>query len=232
MPTRHAVIVTAAGSSNRFNESSNEKTKKEFLSIDGQSILCRAIRPFLSLEGLVALVVTYRPDDLETVRSLVSTLPLEGIEVLYVQGGATRQESVFNALKALYERRNQLDISYVSIHDGARPFVDEVLAKACLEAAVTNGGACPGTRITDTIVRVENGLLCARVDRTGAYSIQTPQTFRFPDIYQAHCQADRAKSYTDDTEIFMDFGGRVAIVEGSAGNRKITYGSDLAGGLK
>ena len=35
------------------------------------------------------------------------------------------------------------------------------------------------------------------------------------------------KAYTDDTEIFMDWGGKVAFVQGSLKNRKITYASDL-----
>ena len=228
MVARHAVIVTAAGSSNRFNGNSTHKEKKEFLSIDGQSILCRAIRPFLDLEGLVALVVTYREGDLQTVKDLVSTLPLDGIDVLFVQGGDTRQASVFNALKALYDREKSLNIEYVSIHDGARPFIDTNLAKACLEAAATCGGACPGLRITDTMVRTnDQGLVCERMDRTGVCSIQTPQTFRFPDIYKAHLCAMPDKLYTDDTEVFMDWGGKVAIVPGSRENRKITFANDL-----
>ena len=37
-------------------------------------------------------------------------------------------------------------------------------------------------------------------------------------------------SYTDDTGIFLDWGGKVAFVQGSAGNRKITYASDLDAG--
>ena len=230
MSSCHAVIVTAAGSSCRFNESCDSAVKKEFLTIGGEPILAMAIRPFLQVPGTGVLAVTYRDGDLEVVRDIVSGLTElnSGIEVLFVKGGATRQESVFNALKALTECKKCNDIKMVSIHDGARPFVTSDIVKACLDAADVHGGACPCIRITDTIVKVgEDGLLCGRLSRDGVCTVQTPQTFRFPDIYEAHLAAKSGKSYTDDTEIFMDWGGKVAFVQGSAGNRKITYSTDL-----
>lgn len=233
MSFRHAAIITAAGSSRRFNESANstENSKKEFLSIDGMPILCRAVTPFLNTEGLCALVVTYRDGDLEQVSEMVGSLVIpEGVRVFFVQGGATRQASVFNALKFLHNHESELPIQYVSIHDGARPFVTQALVSACLEAAAMHGGACPCIRVTDTLVRVdEDGLLSGRLDRSGVCRVQTPQTFRFPDIYEAHCKAISGKVYTDDTEVFMDFGGKVAYVEGLSENRKITYAQDLKG---
>ena len=230
MSSCHAVIVTAAGSSRRFNESCDSAVKKEFLTIGGEPILAMAIRPFLRVTGTGVLAVTYRDGDLEVVRDIVSGLTElnSGIEVLFVKGGATRQESVFNALKALTECKKCNDIKIVSIHDGARPFVTSDLVKACLDAADVHGGACPCIRITDTIVKVgEDGLLCGRLSRDGVCTVQTPQTFRFPDIYEAHLAAKSGKSYTDDTEIFMDWGGKVAFVQGSSDNRKITYSTDL-----
>ncbi len=228
MPLRHAVIVTAAGSSRRFNEASSENLKKEFLSIDGQSILSRAVAPFLSVPGLVSVVVTYRDGELEKVQSLLSDLDCN---IAFVKGGETRQQSVFNALEYLNEHQTELDIEIVSIHDGARPFVDPSLIQACLDTAASVGGACPCIRVTDTLVKVDqDGLLCGRLDRSGVCTVQTPQTFRFPDIYKAHCGAKEGKAYTDDTEIFMDYGGKVGFVQGSAENRKITYASDLREG--
>lgn len=228
-----AVIITAAGSSRRFN-SSSESTglKKEFLCIDGLPVLCHAILPFLQMKDLAVLAVTYREGDLETVRKLVLQTPgiieLKSLEILFVQGGDTRQESVFNALKALKQCRKSSEVNIVGIHDGARPFADASLVKACFDAAEAVGGSCPCLRVTDTMVRVDDdGLLCGRLSREGICTVQTPQCFRFPDILRAHENAVPGKAYTDDTEIFMDWGGKVAFVQGNADNRKITYASDL-----
>ena len=229
-----AVIITAAGSSRRFNASSNSVSdvKKEFVCVDGLPILCHAIRPFLQLSDLAVLAVTYREGELENVRKLVLQTPglsdLPELEILYVKGGATRQQSVFNALKALYQSKKRDEIGAVGIHDGARPFVDFNLVKACFSAAASLGGSCPCIRVTDTLVRVdEDGLLCGRLSREGVCTVQTPQCFRFPDIFKAHEAAVEGKAYTDDTEIFMDWGGKVAFVQGSEDNRKITFASDL-----
>ena len=222
-----AVIVTAAGSSRRFNSSSENSVKKEFLSIDSVPVLCRAIRPFLEISDLSALVVTYREGELEEVRKLVlQTSGLEDrtdIEVLFVVGGATRQESVFNGLKALDGCKKHDEIEIVGIHDGARPFVDKALIKECFAAASKVGGSCPCIWMTDTLVRVNSeGLLSERLFREGVCTVQTPQCFRFPDILRAHEAAASGKAYTDDTQIFTEWGGQVAFVQGNPGNRKIT----------
>lgn len=230
MSLSHAVIVTAAGSSTRFNASSGSSVKKEFLRIGDDPVLAMAIRPFLEVPGLKVVAVTYRDGDLEEVKGIVE--PVLGghgdVSVLFVKGGNTRRQSVFNALEALEECEFHDDIKLVSIHDGARPFVSAGLVKACLEAAEAHGGACPCIRVTDTLMRVgEDGLLSSDISREGLCTVQTPQTFRFPDIYEAHVAADTGKGYTDDTGIFMDWGGKVAFVQGEVSNRKITYSSDL-----
>lgn len=227
-----AVIVTAAGSSRRFNPNPDSSVKKEFLAIDSLPVLCRAIRPFLQASDLSVLAVTYREGELEEVRKLVLQTPgiedNSNLEILFVVGGATRQESVLNGLKAINKCKKHSDISLIGIHDGARPFVDAALIKACFSAAEETGGSCPCIRATDTLVHVDaDGILDGRLSREGVCTVQTPQCFRFPDILKAHEAADPNKAYTDDTEIYMDWGGRVAFVQGSRNNRKITYASDL-----
>lgn len=227
----HAVIVTAAGSSTRFNASSSgAPVKKEFVSIGNEPVLAMAIRPFLEVPGLKVVAVTYRDGDLDAVKGITGPVLSDrsDVEVLYVKGGDTRRRSVFNALQALYDCRFRDDIGLVSIHDGARPFVSASLVRACLDAAEAHGGACPCIRVTDTLVKVgDDGLLSCGISREGVCTVQTPQTFRFPDIYRAHLEADAGRDYTDDTGIFMDWGGKVAFVQGEAANRKITYSSDL-----
>ena len=239
MPACHAVIVTAAGSSSRFNATSQTseskfQVKKEFLTLNGKSILANAIEPFLSVKGLALVVVTYRKDALEETKESLKKLVLPiGVSLIFVEGGQTRQQSVFNALRALSQinEQRQLGIELVSIHDGARPFVKKETIEACLNAALEKGGAAPCVPVSDTLVKVENGLLCGCVDRTNVYGVQTPQTFKFPEIYQAHVRASEKINdgliYTDDTQIFKDYGFQVAIVEGDPKNKKITYPKDL-----
>ena len=232
MSVCHAVIVTAAGSSSRFNAGlkSGSNVKKEFLKIGDESVLARSVLPFVSVEGLVAIVVTYKEGFKEETSELLKRIKFPSeIKLYLVQGGATRQESVFNALKFLSEEN--LDIRLVSIQDGARPFVSKAIIENCLETALQVGGAVPALPMSDTLVKVEKGLLCGRLDRTNVYGVQTPQTFRYPEIYQAHLAAREKTNdglvYTDDTQIFTDYGYQVAIVPGDPKNKKITYPKDL-----
>lgn len=227
---RHAVIVTAAGSSCRFNVNSNNSQKKEFIEINGHSILYRAVEPFTQVDGLCAVVITYQKDTLEGTKKALEDLPSKlSVPFFYVEGGTTRQQSVFNGLKFLFEHDDELKTEYVSIHDGARPYITKQLVAFTLASAMVNGAAAPAVSINDTLVRRDaNSLISERLSRANVCRIQTPQTFEFPDIYEAHVMAQgSAKQYTDDTEIFNDFGRKVALVEGDEDNIKITYRKDL-----
>lgn len=228
---RHAVIVTAAGSSCRFNEHSEKSQKKEFISLEGHTVLYRAVEPFTEVDGLCAIAITYRKNTLEETEKALEDLTSQiSVPVLFVEGGETRQRSVFNALKALYEKNGELQIDYVSIHDGARPFVTKQLIGFTLAAALQYGAAAPAVSVNDTLIRTDGeGFICGRLDRTNVCRIQTPQIFRFPDILEAHVAAaeNGEKKYTDDTEIYTDYGRKVAIVEGSPDNIKITFRKDL-----
>lgn len=228
---RHAVIVTAAGSSCRFNENSEESQKKEFINLEGHSVLYRAVEPFTEVDGLCAIVVTYQKDSLaETQKALEDLSSKVSVPVIFVEGGATRQESVSNALRVLFEKNDELHIDYVSIHDGARPFVTKQLIAFTLATAMTHGAAAPAISVNDTLIKKdENGFICSRLDRTNVCRIQTPQIFKFPDIFEAHVLAETRseKMYTDDTEIYSDYGRKVAVIEGDPNNTKITYRKDL-----
>ena len=240
---RHAAVVTAAGSSSRFNAGSHDSVgvKKEFLSLEGLSVLAHAVKPFLEVPGLVAVVVTYKAGCLEETRDSLKCLDVYGkVPVFFVQGGETRQASVFNALSFLKGLLDDgLGFELVSIHDGGKPFVSKDVIEACLDAASRFGGAAPCVPVSDTLVKVSEGFFSSRLDRAGVCGVQTPQTFRFPDIYDAHVKARGlvegvgkvGSAFTDDTQIFMKFGGRVAVVTGSPKNTKITYRDDLEGGV-
>jgi len=252
---KHAVIVTAAGVSSRFNSIENSNyansnfvnsncvnfncqeapySKKEFLKIDGLSILAKAIKPFLEIKNLEAVVITYNKKyKQETTDSLKGLESSNNVPFYFVEGGETRQESVFNALSFLMKKKEDgLDISLVSIHDGCRPFVTTKIIEDCLQLANTHGGAAPAVPISDTLVKISDGFVSGTIDRTGAYCVQTPQTFLFEPLYDAHAKAHVSSfQYTDDSSLFFHYchsqGFEVAMVAGSPSNRKITFKEDL-----
>lgn len=229
----NVVIITAAGSSTRFNAPDGRyphNTKKEFLDLDGHSVLYRASAPFFSVPNLRACVVTCRAGEEEQTRKALEDLVSKNIPVYIVPGSDTRRGSVFNGLKELM-KHGELKDCIVAVHDGDRPFIDKETIMDCIVYAHMFGGSVPALRITDTIIRAdEEGFYTASVPRDGAYTVQTPQCFRLQDLYQAHVKAEQspdADRFTDDAGLYAAAGFKVAVVNGSEKNRKITYRSDL-----
>jgi 2-C-methyl-D-erythritol 4-phosphate cytidylyltransferase len=142
--------------------------------------------------------------------------------VVAVAGGATRSDSVRCGLAAV-----DPDATVVCVHDAARPFADAALY-ATVIAAVRAGadGAVPGVAVADTIKRIdEHGVVVETPDREHLVAVQTPQAFRAQVLRRAH--ATGAQS-TDDASLVEVIGGRVVVVPGVEGNRKITAPADLA----
>ncbi len=227
----HGVIITAAGTSTRFNgEASHAPRKKEFELLDDRSVLFYATLPFLSIPELKYVVVTYSEGlKEETEMALDNLLYTSEVPLQLVEGGANRQESVLRGLEAIESSGTPID--YLLIHDGARPWVSEGLIISTLATATVFGGAAPALYLHDAIKKVSpEGEIIDHIDRNSLIGIQTPQAFRFPEILQAHLAAkNSAKYYFDDTEIYTDFGLSVGVCAGERVNRKITTMDDMEG---
>ena len=143
-----------------------------------------------------------------------------------VPGGATRQLSVAAGLDALA----QLSPDAVLIHDAARPFISSNCIAGTISALELFDGAIAAAPVTDTLKRGEGGMISGTVSREGLWRAQTPQTFRFQKILEAHrAAAETAQTdFTDDAAIAEWAGLTVALVENASENMKITTAGDLA----
>jgi len=177
---------------------------------------------FLSLEQIKKIVVVLPADAVDDFTSSIQ--PGEQSLVQAVAGGATRQESVYNGLKAL----DPGQIGVVAIHDAARPLVSPEVVRKSLELAAEGTPAAACTRVRDTIKREKDGFVQETVERGELWHAQTPQTFPLEMILEAHRAARRdGFSGTDDVSLCERLGKRVRIVESDTGNIKITDNSDL-----
>lgn len=222
-----AAVITAAGKSDRFNNNSDKTVKKEYLKIDGHTVLYRSIVPFLDVPNLQAIIVT-APVDLkeECVVALEELGQRCPVPLVITNGGDSRVESVRNALELV--KNLDLGIEYVAIHDGARCFVTPDLIISTLATAKVYGASAPAQIITDSIKEVDqNGVMIKSYDRKSIVTVQTPQIFHFPEILYAHQTSSESKKYYDDTEIYSDAGLKVGVCMGDPKNIKITYLSDI-----
>lgn len=186
----------------------------------------------------------------EELASSFSPLTQEGIAVSLIEGGAERYWSVYSALEFLKNReanrekhRKEQEIEYgesknlqtelsLFIHDGARPCFSLDLCERIYEARKSYGAVIPGLPVTDTIKRVEKGIVQESVDRSSLYRIQTPQAFSFPLLWKAYKtfleKKEEGLSITDDAMMVEEFSKEQPyLVLGEEKNQKITVPEDL-----
>jgi len=212
-----AVLVPAGGIGTRLGR----RTPKQFLSLGGATILVRTLTHFRRHPGVRAIVVAAPPEHLARTRRLVARSGPRPVEV--VAGGATRQESVWQALQAA---PSEVDI--VLVHDAVRPFIDRRLIDAVVAAAAAHGAAICALPIAETIKRVRDDVVETTLDRSGLWVVQTPQAFRSALLREAHDKARRdGVVATDDAMLVEWLGQPVRVVPGLAGNVKITTPEDL-----
>ena len=186
----------------------------------------------------------------EELASSFSPLPQEGIAVSLIEGGTERYWSVYSALEFLKNRetkiekhRKEQEIEHgesknlqtelsLFIHDGARPCFSADLCERIYQARKDYGAVIPGLPVTDTIKRVEKGIVQESVDRSSLYRIQTPQAFSFPLLWKAYKtfleKKEEGLSITDDAMMVEEFSKEQPyLVLGEEKNQKITVPEDL-----
>ncbi len=191
---------------------------KQYRSLNGEPVLRHTLRAFRGHPSIDTVQSVIHPDDIELFNHAA-----EGLDInAPVWGGASRQESVRLGLEHIAGSAP----SRVLIHDAARPFISNDVISRVLDALDNNPGAIPALPVTDTLKRGENGVISGTVAREGLWRAQTPQGFRFGDILAAHT-ALAGETLTDDAALAERAGLKVAIVDGSERNVKITTTEDL-----
>lgn len=195
---------------------------KQYRMLGGRSVLQRALDFFLTEGEISQCVVVIHRDDGDLYRQGT----VEHDKLLEpVSGGATRQASVLEGLRALKVHAPQ----NVLIHDAARPFVDASTIARVIGGITPQQAALPSLPVADTVKRGADGLVVETVERNGLYVAQTPQGFDFPTILAAHESAAMKglDSFTDDCALAEWAGLKVALVEGNRDNMKITTRQDM-----
>lgn len=214
-----AALVVAAGRGIR----AGREVPKQYAVLGGSTVLRRTLKALLSHPGIDVLQVVIGEADAqfyaEAARGLPKLLPP-------VVGGTTRQQSVWNGLEALAPHAPRL----VLIHDAARPFVPAEVIGSVIAACDDKRGAIPVLAVSETLKRIEAGLVTATVPREALAAAQTPQGFPFAPLLEAHRHAAAAgrDDLTDDAAVAALAGLEVRAVGGDRRNIKLTEPTDFA----
>ena len=219
MPTAAAVVL-AGGSGSRLGADGN----KVYLPLAGRPLLSWSLAAFARAPGIGRLVLVTRPADHGHAEQAVAAVHAIDRPVKIVDGGATRHDSEWSALRVLAPAIEAGQLDVVAIHDGARPVVSQRLIADALAAAREHGAAVPGvplTGVSDHDLTPIAGTLVR---------VQTPQAFRADLLLAAYSQADADCFTGTDTAACVEryAGIPVHCIPGDPRNVKITYRPDLA----
>lgn len=214
-------VITAAGKGSRMGMEQN----KQYAEILGKPVLARTIQAFEDCGAVDGIIITAVEAEIDYCKLNIIEKYGFGKVKAVVAGGETRQQSVFNGLENV-----SADCGIVLIHDGARPFIDDVSIRACIGAAAECGAAIAAVPVKDTIKRADaSGFVDETIDRRSLWSIQTPQAFRCQLIVEAHGRArEEGFDGTDDAILVERLGLKVRLVMSSYYNIKITTREDMA----
>jgi len=215
----NAAILVAAGKGTRMGAN----VDKLFLEVAGRPVVAHTWQRFNDAKCIDEIILVVRQGTEPAFEELAAKFKFQK-PYRIVQGGAERQDSVWNGLSALSAKAE-----IVAIHDAARPCASEDLIAATIKEAGETGAAVAAQPVTDTIKESADGRLVQRtLDRSKLWSVQTPQTFRVEVIRRALAEARRRRRvFTDDTAACELIGQPVRLVSRVAPNPKVTVPGDL-----
>ncbi len=210
-------IILAAGKGLRMGGS----VPKQYQELAGRPILAHSLEAFDRAPSIDAIVIVSA--DKKTIKEdILQRWPISK-PVNFVLGGSERQDSVWNALNAIESCK------IVVIHDGVRPLIEVPVIEESIRVAQEFGAAIAGMPSKDTIKIVDDkGFSIKTPDRNTLWAIQTPQTFKFNLLKEAHIKAKQDVYIgTDDSSLLERINYPVKLIEGGYDNIKITTPEDL-----
>ncbi|MEL7050491.1 MAG: 2-C-methyl-D-erythritol 4-phosphate cytidylyltransferase [Cyanobacteria bacterium J06588_5] len=213
------LLIPAAGVGRRMGSDRN----KLLLPLLGQPILAWTLQAAAAASHLEWVGIICQPVDRPDIEQMIDQCNLQ-IPIAFIQGGDTRQASVYNGLQAL-----PAEATHVLIHDGARCLATPELFDRCAQAALKVPGFVAAVPVKDTIKQVDDQHVVVNTPaRSHLWAAQTPQGFEVALLKQCHDKGQQQGwSVTDDAALLEKCQIPVSIVDGEETNLKVTTPIDL-----
>lgn len=221
---RYWLVMPAAGAGRRFGS----EIPKQYAPLAGRTVIEWSLAPFLADPRCARIVVALAAGDPHWAR-----LPVAA-RAASASGGGQRSQSVRSALQALAGQAAADD--WVLVHDAARPCLSaedlDCLVRQVEGHAVGGLLALP---VADTLKRAQPAAageaprVAGTQERAGLWRALTPQMFRYAPLCAALDRAHAAQRYPSDEAQALEWtGASPLLIEGAAGNLKVTTAADLA----
>lgn len=216
-----AHIIVAAGSGSRFGAT----LPKQYCELAGRPVVMTTIERFRRATPDALIILVINPAHEELWHDLCSRHDFTSPVTVY--GGATRWESVKNAISQINASAQRPDI--ITVHDGARPCIDTDLITRVTDA-IAQGHSCaiPVTPVVESLRLISSDGQSQPVDRSRYRAVQTPQAFNARLLTEAY-RLPYSTDFTDDASVMAAAGyNDTVLVDGDPRNIKITHPDDLA----
>ena len=218
----NVAIIAAAGQGTRLAG----RRPKQFLELAGTPIIFHTLKVFEQCDEIQEFIVVVAAEEVAGFQSLAAKYDLQKIKAV-VSGGATRAQSVLHGLNAVEAATAEI----IAVHDGVRPFVTPEEIARTIQAAQLEGAAILVSAPVDTVKEVKDGLVVRTLKRGELRNALTPQCFTYKLLRQAYENVDLSDpELTDESSLVERLGVKIATVEGSSRNIKITRPEDIAVG--
>lgn len=223
---KNVAVVLAAGRGKRMQSS----VHKQYLMMGGRPVLFYCLKAMEDSFMDEVVLVVGEGEEGYCRKEVVEKYGFQKVSRI-VQGGRERYHSVWNGISAIQE------CSYLYIHDGARPFLDQATLERARQAVEKFDACVVGMPVKDTIkIAGDDGFSKETPRRDTVWTIQTPQVFSFELVKKAYGRLLKEEGrlrqngtlITDDAmvvEYFTDTA--VKLIEGNYRNIKITTPEDL-----
>ena len=201
-------IILASGQSKRFNSSK----PKQFIKYKNKALFEHSLDKALKSKLFKKIIIV--TNDKKQIKKKYSK------DVLIIKGGLERSDSSLIGLKFIkkYKPNNVL------IHDAARPNFTIKLLKNLINSLKKNKASIPVISSKDSIkYKVKNQLF--NLNRKNSYLTQTPQAFKFKDVYDLSVK--QKSKIQDEATLFIENNLKLNFIKGEILNNKITFKEDL-----
>ena len=220
-------VVLAGGIGSRMG---NIEKPKKYLNIGNKQIIIHTLEKFYINKNFEKIVVLCPQEWMNHTKNLIQKHIGDNDRIAVVCGGATRNETIINAITYIEENYKIGEDDIIVTHDSVRPFITHRIIEENIKYAKEYGACDTVVPATDTIVCSENNQIISSIpDRSKMYQGQTPQSFKIlklKSLYESLSDEEK-EILTDAAKIFVMKGEEVYLVDGEVSNIKITYPYDL-----
>lgn len=217
-------IIPAGGKGLRAGSADKKSiaTPKQYLKINNKELIAYTLEKFQHNKSINRIIIAAEPNYFDLLIGIVKKYKLTKVNLI-VEGGETRQHSVFNALLSSDADKNDL----IVVHDAARPLIPASVLSAAIETAKEKGNALVCIKARDTLIKAKK-YVEEYLNRDEVYYVQTPQIFKYRDLLSAMSRAFKENFIgTDESILVKKLGKKINIVEGSVFNFKVTTKEDI-----